>query len=183
MMHPGRRSVRLKEFDYSKAGAYFVTICTKDRECLFGEIIDEKVRLTQGGRIADEGWRNIPEHYPHVVLDEYVIMPNHVHGVIFISDDDVGVQDFEPLPVDGLRENKYQQIIPKSIGSIVRGFKIGVTKWYRQNTNVHTVWQRNYFDRIIRDEDELNRIREYIIFNPAKWAEDSENPQSLRAVK
>ena len=96
-MNSGRRSVRLKEFDYSKAGAYFVTICTKDRECLFGEIIDEKVRLTQGGRIADEGWRNIPEHYPHVVLDEYVIMPNHVHGVIFISDDDVGVQNFEPL--------------------------------------------------------------------------------------
>jgi len=172
-MHPGRRSVRLKEFDYSKAGAYFVTICTKDRECLFGEIIDEKVRLTQDGRIADEGWRNIPEHYPHVVLDDYVIMPNHVHGVIFISDDDVGVQNFEPLPVDGLRKNKYQQIIPKSIGSIVRGFKIGVTKWYRQNTDVHTVWQRNYFDRIIRDEDELNRIREYIIFNPAKWADDS----------
>ena len=84
---------------------------------------------------------------------------------------------------DGQRENKFQQIIPKSIGSIVRGFKIGVTKWYRQNTDVYTVWQKNYYDRIIRDEDELNRIREYIIYNPEKWATDKENPQRLRAVK
>ncbi len=107
--------------------------------------------------------------------------------------------------MDGLRENKYQQIIPKSIGSIVRGFKIGVTKWHRQNTDVYNVWQLNYYDRIIRDEEELNRLREYIIYNPEKWAEDSpreifldlfnknmnltpisrgkKNPQQLRAVK
>ena len=84
--------------------------------------------------------------------------------------------------MDGPRENKFQQIIPKSIGAIFRGFKIGLTKWYRQNTDVHTVWQRNFFDRVIRDEDELNRIREYTIFNPAKWAEDKENPQRLRAM-
>jgi len=182
-MHPGRRSIRLKEFNYAQSAAYFVTICTKDRKCLFGDVIDEKINLTQGGKIADECWRNIPAHYPHAVLDEYVIMPNHVHGVIFIGNDDVGVQDFEPLPGNGTRENKFQQIIPKSIGSIVRGFKIGVTKWYRQNTNFHTVWQRNYFERVIRDEDELNRIREYIIYNPAKWAEDKENPQQLRPAK
>ena len=124
-----RRSIRLKGYDYSQAGAYFVTICTKDRECIFGKIVDEEMRLTQGGRIADECWRNIRAHYLHVVLDEYVIMPNHVHGVIFIGNDDVGVQNFEPLPGNGQRENKFQQIIPKSIGSIVRGFKIGVTKW------------------------------------------------------
>ena len=144
------RSIRLKGFDYAQSGAYFITICTTDREALFGRIVDEEMRLTQGGRIADECWRNIPTHYPHVILDEYVIMPNHIHGVIFISDDDVGVQNFEPLQMDGTRENKFQQIIPKSIGGIIRGFKIGVTKWYRQNTNVHTVWQRNYFDRVIR---------------------------------
>ncbi len=116
-------------------------------------------------------------------LDEFVIMPNHVHGVIFIGNDDVGVQNLEPLQMDGPRENNFQQIVPKSIGAIIRGFKIGITKWYRQNTDVYNVWQRNYYDRIIRDEDELNRIREYIIYNPAKWAEDKENPQSLRTVK
>ena len=178
-----RRSIRLKGFDYSSVGAYFVTICTKDRECLFGEVVDKEMHLTQGGRIVDECWRNIPAHYPHVVLDEYVIMPNHVHGAIFIGHDDVGVQDFEPLQMAEPRENKFQQIIPKSLGSIVRGFKIGVTKWYRQNTDVYNVWQKNYYERIIRDDDELNRIREYIIFNPAKWADDKENPQRLRAVK
>ncbi len=82
-------------------------------------------------------------------------MPNHVHGIIVIGYADVGVQNFEPLQMDGPRENKFQQIIPKSIGSIVRGFKIGVTKWFRQNTDIDVVWQRNYFDRVVRDEDEL----------------------------
>jgi len=178
-----RRAVRLRGYNYSHAGAYFVTICTKNRECLFGRIVDEEMRLTMGGRIADKCWRNIPSHYPHVILDEFVIMPNHVHGVIFTGDEDVGVQNLEPLQMDGPRENKFQQIIPKSIGATVRGFKIGVTKWCRQNTDIHTVWQRNYFDRIIRDKDKLNRIREYIIYNPAKWAEDKENPDKLRAVK
>ncbi len=82
-----RRSIRLKGYDYSQAGAYFVTICTKDRECIFGKIVDEEMRLTQGGRIADECWRNIPTHYPHVVLNKFVIMPNHVHGDIFTGND------------------------------------------------------------------------------------------------
>jgi REP element-mobilizing transposase RayT len=141
------------------------------------------MRLTQGGRSADECWRNIPAHYPRAVVDEYVIMPNHFHGVILISDDDVGVQNLEPLQMGGTRENKFQQIIPKSLGSIVRGFKIGVTKWYRRNTDIYNVWQRGYFDRVIRDEDELNRVREYILQNPSKWAEDRENPATLRAVK
>ena len=97
--------------------------------------------------------------------------------------DDVGVQDFEPLQRDGTHVNKFQQIIPKSLGSIVRGFKIGVTKWYRQTPAVHEIWQRGYFDRVIRDQDELGRIREYIMANPAKWAEDKENPANGRAVK
>jgi len=173
----------LKSYDYSQAGACFVTICTKDRECIFGKIVDEEVRLTMGGRIADKCWRNIPSHYPHVILDEFVVMPNHVYGVIFTGDEDVGVQNLEPLQMDGPREGKFQQIVPKSIGATVRGFKIGVTKWYRQNTDIHTVWQRNYFDRIIRNEDELNRIREYIIFNPAKWAEDSPREMFLDLFK
>ena len=134
------------------------------------------MRLNQGGGIADECWRNIPAHYPNVVLDRYKTMPNHVHGIIFISPDDVGVQNFEPLQGGGQRENRFRHIIPKSLGSIVRGFKIGVTKWYRQNTDVDKVWQRGYFDRVIRDEDELNRIREYILQNASKWAEDKENP-------
>ena len=175
-----RRSIRLKGYDYSSAGAYFVTICAKDRKCIFGDIEHEEMRLSEGGKIADECWRNIPMHYPSVFLDEYIIMPNHVHGVILIDNDDVGVQNFEPLQRQVTRENKFQQIIPKSVGSIVRGFKTGVTKWFRQNTGVYTVWQSNYFDRIVRDDDELNRIREYIIYNPLKWADHEDNPQNWK---
>ncbi|MCG8607680.1 hypothetical protein MJD09_22185 [bacterium] len=146
--------------------------------CLFGEIVNKEVHLSQGGKIVDECWRNIPAHYPHVFLDEYIIMPNHIHGVIFISDDEVGVQNFEPLQSVDHPTNKFQQIIPRSLDSIVRGFKIGATKWFRQSTDIRVVWQRNYHDRIIRDEDELNRIREYIIYNPVKWDDDEDNPKN-----
>jgi len=106
----------VESYDYSQAGACFVTIYTKDRECIFGKIVDKEMRLTMGGRIADKCWRNIPSHYPHVILDKFVVMPNHVYGVIFTGDEDVGVQNLEPLQMDGPREAKFQQIVPKSIG-------------------------------------------------------------------
>ena len=95
-MHPGRRSIRVPGFDYAQSGAYFVTICTHDGNCLFGEVIDAEMRVVQGGRIADECWRNIPAHFPRAVVDEYVIMPNHIHGVILISPDDVGFNILNP---------------------------------------------------------------------------------------
>ena len=109
-------------------------------------------------------------HYPNVNLDEFVIMPNHVHGIIVINDDNVEVQNLEPLRKQ--RQNKFQHIIPRSLGSIVRGFKIGVTKWFRQNTDVYTLWQRNYYEHIIRNAAELYHIRKYIIENPLKWNDD-----------
>jgi len=118
----GRRSIRLRGNDYRSTGAYFVTICAKNRKCMFGDIVHEEIRVSEGGNIVDECWRNIPMRYPSVFLDHYIIMPNHVHGVIFIDNDDVGVQNFEPLQRQVIRENKFQQIIPKSVGSIVRGF-------------------------------------------------------------
>ena len=151
MLGRRRRSIRLKGYDYSSAGAYFVTVCTKDRRCLFGQILDSKICLTAGGKAAENCWQNIPSHYPQVVLDEHVIMSNHIHGIIVICPNDVGVQNLEPLrqskPLqsENRRTNKFQQIIPGSLGAIVRGFKIGVTKWFRQNTGIHAVWQRNYF--------------------------------------
>jgi REP element-mobilizing transposase RayT len=115
-------------------------------------------------------------HYPQVMLDAYVVMPDHVHGIIIISNDDadVGVQNFEPLHLQNQKINQFQKIIPGSLGAIVRGFKTGVTKWYRQNTDIHIVWQRNFYERIIRDDRELNHIREYIKYNPAKWTFDNE---------
>ncbi|MBN2103028.1 hypothetical protein JW835_03205 [bacterium] len=182
-----RRSIRLKGYDYSQDGYYFVTICTYSRLPLFGRIQDDSVVLNDGGKIVDVCWRAIPEHYPNVVLDEYVIMPNHVHGILIINNhvgvQNVGVQDFEPLQNTHLKMNRYQHIIPKSIGSIIRGFKIGVTKSLRQQIKIKHVRQRNFYEHIIRNDDELNKIREYINYNPLKWELDKENPMNRKHRK
>ncbi len=166
-----RRSIRVQGYDYSQPGWYFVTIVTHDRQNLFGRIENGKMILNDGGKIVRKCWLEIPDHYPNVNLDEFIVMPNHIHGIIDIAgvQNFVGVQNFEPLQ---RRRNKYQKIIPKSIGAITRGFKIGVTKWFRQNTDIHTVWQRNYWEHIIRNDTELYRIRNYIITNPQNWHKD-----------
>ncbi|HBE41561.1 MAG TPA: hypothetical protein DDW27_10235 [Bacteroidales bacterium] len=191
-----RRSIRLKGYDYSKAGLYFITICIRDRKCLFGEIVvgvqnpgsihqHPRMVLNDAGKIADNCWLEIPKHFPNVVLHEYIIMPNHVHGIIELikpglqceSVGNVGVQNFEPLHQSP--KNEYQKIIPHSIGSIVRGFKIGVTKWFRHNTvgiqnfETRSLWQHNYYEHIIRDEKSYHRITEYIINNPGNWKKDN----------
>ena len=160
-----RRSIRLKSYDYAQAGAYFITVCAQGRECLFGECADGKFNFNEAGQFVKQCWFDIPRHFPHAELDAFVVMPNHVHGIIVITDS-VGAKHFSPLP----------RGTSKTIGSIVRGFKIGVTKWFRINTDIFTVWQRNYYEHVIRNEESLNRIREYIQNNPARWAEDEENP-------
>lgn len=166
--HHHRRSIRLKGYDYAQAGAYFLTLCTKDRACLFGDIVDGLMVLNVAGRVVDECWKAIPSHFPHVGLDTFVIMPNHIHGVLRI----VGAKHLSPLPSRRLGT-------ANTIGSVIRGFKIGVTKWMRANTDIHHVWQRNYYEHVIRDETSVNRIREYIADNPASWADDPENPHRI----
>jgi REP element-mobilizing transposase RayT len=159
----------LKGYDYSRAGAYFVTICAHKRACLFGEIVDGEMVLNDAGSVAAKCWHTIPDHFPHVILDTFVVMPNHVHGILFIVNASVGAKNFSPLP-------SKPRGTSKTIGSVIRGFKIGVTKWMRQNTEFHNIWQRNYYEHIVRNENELNRIREYITDNPMKWEFDQENP-------
>ena len=186
-----RRSIRLKGFDYTREGAYFVTICTQNQACLFGEIVNEQMRLNDVGKVADVCWRAIPQHFPRVVLDAFVIMPNHVHGIIWIGPENranVGAKNLSsppsrraknlsPLPPRPSQRGASEFRSPsKTVGSIVRGFKIGVTKWVRTNKNFYTVWQRNYYEHIIRNETALNRLRQYIADNPARWADDQENP-------
>jgi len=165
-------SLRLKNYDYSQPGEYFITICTKNRKCLFGEIENGEMVLNNAGKIAEQCWIDIPFHFPNVSLDAFVIMPNHVHGIIIINKKSVivGTNDNSSLrlPVN----NKFRSP-SKTVGSIVRGFKIGVTKWFRQNTNVYDVWQSNYYEHIIRGNKELNRIRKYIINNPLNWVNDN----------
>jgi len=171
-----RKSIRLHDYDYSKAGMYFITICTFSRNCLFGEIKNGRMILNENGRYADECWVKIPEHFPDARLHGHVVMPNHVHGIIEITGDagggeNVGVQNFEPLRPPA-KKNEFQKIIPRSIGSIVRGYKIGVTKWFRVNTDIQTVWQRNFWEHIIRNQRAYENISNYIENNPVKWNED-----------
>jgi REP element-mobilizing transposase RayT len=180
-----RLSIRLAGYDYSQAGAYFITVCTHNRAHLFGEIRGENTNtpemiLNDLGKMVKKCWKEIPQHFPDVELDEFVVMPNHIHGILAIMTiqnvgvqnvgvQNVGVQNFEPL------RNQFQHIIPRSIGSVIRGFKIGVTKWCRAKSPGFSVWQRGYFEHVIRDDGSIKRIREYIVQNPTKWDIDREN--------
>lgn len=187
MQKRNRKSIRLKGYDYSQPGHYFITICTHHRAHLFGDVRDGQMVLSAMGAVADACWRAVPEHYPNVRVDAYVIMPNHVHGVLEIMDVgaqdfvNVGAQDFVPPRSDG-KTHKFGKIIPRSVATIVRGFKTGVTKWARENTDVHVAWQRNYYEHIVRDDEALNRIRQYIRNNPARWPQDDLNTAGVRAI-
>jgi REP element-mobilizing transposase RayT len=176
-----RRSIRLKGYDYTQPGAYFVTICTQDRACLFGEVVDGQMRLNEFGEIVRECWLAIPDHFSHTVLDEFVIMPNHVHGIISIVDAStdvtvvVGATHASPLRIRPRGPER------KSIGAIVGSFKSATTKRINgpRGTPGVPVWQRNYYEHIIRNQESLNRIRQYILDNPQRWSSDRENPSAI----
>jgi REP element-mobilizing transposase RayT len=167
-----RHSVRLRGYDYSSPGAYFITLCAWNRECIFGEIIDGEIKLNACGTIVQQEWMRSLTIRREIELDEFIIMPNHVHGVVFINSNgnatrDVGANGRSPLRMQS-----------RSLSSFIAGFKSAVTKSINisRNTPGMPVWQRNYFERVIRNENELFRIREYIHINPAQWDIDEENP-------
>ncbi len=180
-----RQSIRLQGYDYARAGAYFITVVAHDRTCLFGEIVNGEMRINECGERTQQCWLEIPNHFPQTQLDEFVIMPDHIHGIIIINDFPiVGAKNFSPLPFESssrsCQSSPRPNITPfrspsQTIGSIVRGFKIGVTKWIHQIEMVKNispqpnVWQRNYYEHIIRNDDELHRIRDYIRNNPPNW--------------
>jgi putative transposase len=154
-LSPRRHSLRLKEYDYSQAGAYFITVCTHRRLLLFGDVIEANVRLNDVGAIVNESWANLPHHYRGIELDEFIVMPNHVHGIIILTDDP---------------ERRH------AIPEIVRGFKTFSARKANQYRRVRTaLWQRGYYEHVIRDERGLNRIRAYITNNPGRWNDDPEN--------
>lgn len=166
-----RRSIRLKGYDYSQNGAYFITVCTHKRELLFEE---EEVK-----KILNKEWLNTGLIRGNVILDEFVVMPNHLHGIVMITEDvgghgNVGAYSDTPL------QNRFRSP-SKTIGAIIRGFKSTTTRQINliHNTPGIPIWQRNYYDHIIRNEDELNKIREYIQNNPLKWSLDKENPERV----
>ncbi|HEX4044025.1 MAG TPA: transposase [Xanthobacteraceae bacterium] len=165
-----RRSLRLEGYDYSQAGGYFVTICTYHRKCLFGYVDESCVRLNEIGLIAQRTWHDLPSHYPHVSLDAFVVMPNHVHGVVMFVDEASALPTgagLKPAPT------KFH-----ALPEIVRAFKTFSARAINnhQRSRGKSLWQRNYYEHVIRDEKDLGRIRRYIAENPARWAEDSNNP-------
>ena len=176
-----RRSIRMKGYDYAQVGAYFVTIVTLGRACLFGEIVDGVMVLNEYGKIADECWRAIPEHFPNVDLGAHVIMPNHAHGTILIRGVEsllnVGAQQCcAPTPDEQDNPHKIN-VKPGSLGAIIRSFKSAVSYRINKEHHITSIWQRNYYERIIRNEREMDAIWEYIENNPAAWADDDENPR------
>lgn len=164
----GRRSIRLSGHDYSQAGAYFITICTHGRKLLFGRIKNGTLYLNDEGNIAEKEWLRTAVIRPEIRLDEFVIMPNHIHAVFFItarmgSDDSVGAHGHAPLRRPA-----------RSVGSLVARFKDSVTRQIRKlrlDPNF-TIWQRNYYDRVIPNQDELDALRRYIRQNPLRWERD-----------
>ena len=172
-----RRSIRLKGIDYNEVGAYYITIGTSDKVCYFGTVENERVKLSPIGEIANKYWFEISDHFNNVILDEFVVMPNHIHAILFIPGvRKTGFQYIDPLQ----QHQRFQHVVRKSIGSIIRSFKASVTRWCRKNGYEYFQWQRNFYDHIIRNEKELNHRREYILNNPLKWELDKENPKKDR---
>ena len=167
-----RRSIRLPDFDYSQPGAYFVTMVTFRRECLFGEIRNGKMVLSAMGQIADENWRTICEHFPQVELGAFVVMPNHVHGIITI----VGAAQLVGATQWVAPTRKPKGPKRGSIGAIIGAYKMAVTRRIQNELNGANIWQRNYYEHIIRNDDEYKRIHSYIESNIDNWASDDENP-------
>jgi putative transposase len=164
-----RRSIRMQGYDYSAPGAYFITMCTHHREHLFGNIVLGEMHLNQMGTGAKNIWLHLTDDFPWIMLDTFVFMPDHFHAIFWI-------RDSGPLP----RRNpggKWDLPLQtpcgtsKTVGSVVRGFKIRVTQWARMNNTTMVVWHRNYHERVIRNDLALNRIRRYILENPVHWNE------------
>ena len=231
-----RRSIRLRGYDYGQAGAYFVTICTQDRACLFGQVVDGCLESNDAGRMIERWWAELANKYPTAIPDACVVMPNHFHGIVIIAHKPVGA-DLRVCPDPAAHTGAGAasvgadlRVCPDpaahtgagaaSVGADLRvcpdpaahtgtGAHIGaplphpdvcpgvpaMVQWFKTMTTneymrgVKTLgwapfpgrfWQRNYFEQIIRDEASLNQIRQYIVDNPAQWADDSENPEKAR---
>jgi REP element-mobilizing transposase RayT len=163
---PRRKNMRLEGYDYTRPGVYFVTICVTDHEQLFGTIEQGDVSLTACGEIVRKTWEEMAERYPYVAIDDFVVMPNHMHGLLVLNGDpEVLVKVQNPI---------------RSLSRLVASFKTLSAKRVNahRNTPGQSLWQQNYWDRIVRNEKELNRIREYILCNPSRWEADRLNPDA-----
>ena len=170
-----RRSIRLKGHDYAQAGAYFVTICAHDRECLFGEIVNGEMEVNQYGEIVEKAWNDLLNHYPHLELDRFIVMPNHIHGIPVLIEAGLvgaGLKRAGLKPAPTMRRH--------GLPEIVRAFKTFSACRINESRNSPgvPVWQRNYYEHIIRDDADYDRITEYVATNPQRWIEDKLHPDN-----
>jgi putative transposase len=166
-----RRSIRVQGFDYTRAGAYFVTICAWKRWCIFGDNADGAIALMRKREIVAEEWLNTAIIRPYVAIDEFTVMPNHFHGILWLLRDEQGTARRAPT-----REG-FGKPVTGSLPTIIAAFKAAVTRRINalRISGKGEVWQRGYYEHVIRDDESLNRIREYIIKNPCSWELDKEN--------
>ena len=167
-----RRSLRLKGYDYTHAGAYFVTICAEDKACLFGNVGDGCMCFNDAGQMLSTPWNEIPSRFADVAIDAFVVMPNHVHGIIILPDVVDGVATRSVAALGGV----IAAFKSATTVDYIRGVKSGAWPAFRRR-----LWQRNYFEHVVRDEKALDRVRRYIDENPARWAFDDENPEKVTA--
>jgi len=192
--HYRRQSFRLQGYDYRREGMYFVTICTKDRLPYFGKIVDNQMILSEIGQIIHDNWYKIPQFSPHIVLDEFVVMPNHIHGILAIVSSVASLQSVASLhcndATDATKNQFMSDISPKSgsISRVLNSYKGACSKEIKSVASLQRNdatrqcndatnatgfdWQSKFHDRIIRNEDELYRIQNYIINNPHNWKDD-----------
>jgi putative transposase len=174
-----RRSIRLKGYDYASPGTYFITICTFDRKCIFGEISGRQMKMNAIGQLVMAEWMKTPSIRPNILLGEFVIMPNHLHGLVMISGGQKKPEkQYGRDGKIGGRNGEMPRSPSGTIGALVRGFKAAATRCFNEfcGTRGNPLWQRNYWEHIVRTEESLNKIRNYIRFNPASWDSDRLNP-------
>jgi REP element-mobilizing transposase RayT len=188
-----RRSIRLQGYDYAKPGGYFITVVAHRRECLFGEIADARMQLNAAGQMVEKWWLELEHKFPAVSTGTYVVMPNHFHGVIVINDVPVGAdlrvgpgvskEDGAHVETEGAHAEDRGAHVGAPLPVIVQWFKTMTTNEYIRGVKQlgwpafdGKLWQRNYYEHIIRNDDDANRIHQYIESNPAGWAGDGENP-------
>ena len=167
-----RRSIRIPGADYSEPGGYFLTICAAGRKNIFGKIQDARVELSPLGEIVRECWVAIPEHFASAQIKEFVVMPNHLHGIIALK---VGARYIVPFDRTARRTESFQTPTKGTIPTIVRAFKAAVTRTARERLREGDIWQRNYFERVLRDGQEYADASRYVLENPTKWEWDKQN--------
>lgn len=178
---PQRRSPRLRDYDYRQNGAYFITICTHRRRYLFGQVVDDAMRLSAIGELAEAAWTTIPDHFPFMELDAFAVMPNHVHGLVVITSDSSSEYERRTRYISSLqpgsspKEQRANGATAGSLGVIVASYKAAVTRAVNRTIDKppRPLWQERYYDHVVRNEEELNRISDYIVANPSRWQEDS----------